>query len=84
MAEDDHHHHEEIEQLKEVEQKESLMEKISEKIHGHDSSSDSDKDEKTEDSVKSKIFRLFGREKPVHKLFGGGKRMWWRFVFSFF
>jgi len=24
-------------------------------------------------SVKSKIYRLFGREKPVHKVFGGGK-----------
>lgn len=25
-------------------------------------------------SMKSKIYRLFGREKPVHKVFGGGKR----------
>ncbi|KAM1613532.1 hypothetical protein PS2_002025 [Malus domestica] len=25
------------------------------------------------DAVKSKIFRLFGREKPVHKVLGGGK-----------
>ncbi|KAI3729656.1 hypothetical protein L6452_18318 [Arctium lappa] len=24
-------------------------------------------------SMKSKIYRLFGREKPVHKVFGGGK-----------
>ncbi|KAF2315251.1 hypothetical protein GH714_038587 [Hevea brasiliensis] len=57
---------------------ESVMEKISEKIHAHDSSSsDSDSDsEKKPDSpssVKAKIFRLFGREKPVHKVFGGGK-----------
>ncbi|KAF5731206.1 reticulon-like protein B2 [Tripterygium wilfordii] len=56
---------------------ESLMEKISEKIHGHDSSSsssDSDDDKPLPaDSVKAKIYRLFGREKPVHKVFGGGK-----------
>lgn len=25
-------------------------------------------------STKSKIYRLFGREKPVHNVFGGGKR----------
>ena len=25
-------------------------------------------------SMKNKIYRLFGREKPVHKVFGGGKR----------
>ncbi|KAL9682231.1 hypothetical protein QQ045_014024 [Rhodiola kirilowii] len=73
-ADDNHHHEEEIEQGKEVEHKESLMDKISEKLHGHDSSSDSGEDEKTS-SVKSKIFRLFGREKPVHKVFGGGKRL---------
>lgn len=57
---------------------ESIIEKVSEKIHAHDSSSsssDSD-DEKpvSPSSVKAKIFRLFGREKPVHKVFGGGKR----------
>ncbi|CAM8879531.1 hypothetical protein QQ045_020899 [Rhodiola kirilowii] len=67
MTDDHHHHEEEIEQ-----HKESLMENLSEKLHGHDSSSNSDVDEKTS-SVKSKIFRLFGREKPVHKVFGGGK-----------
>ncbi|KAG6791652.1 hypothetical protein POTOM_000782 [Populus tomentosa] len=58
---------------------ESVTEKISEKIHGHDSSSVSDSDhEKSKsntDSLKSKIYRLFGREKPVHKVLGGGKRM---------
>lgn len=57
---------------------ESIMEKISEKIHGHDSSSsssDSDNDEPaSQSSVKAKIFRLFGRERPVHQVFGGGKR----------
>ncbi|CAL5339958.1 unnamed protein product [Camellia sinensis] len=59
---------------------ESLMEKITEKLHHSDSSSsDSDSDSKKKkpssppSSVKTKIFRLFGREKPVHKVFGGGK-----------
>lgn len=61
---------------------ESIMEKIVEKIHGlGDSSSlsDSDDDKKStsssSSSFKSKIYRLFGREKPVHKVLGGGKRM---------
>lgn len=55
----------------------SITEKISEKIHTHDSSSSSDSDDEKPvfpSSVKAKIFRLFGREKPVHKVFGGGKR----------
>ncbi|KAF3503636.1 hypothetical protein F2Q69_00040910 [Brassica cretica] len=53
---------------------ESIMEKIAEKIHGHDNSSSSDSDdEKKASSIKTKIYRLFGREKPVHKVFGGGK-----------
>ncbi|KAF2575795.1 hypothetical protein F2Q70_00001338 [Brassica cretica] len=53
---------------------ESIMEKIAEKIHGDDNSSSSDSDdEKKASSIKTKIYRLFGREKPVHKVFGGGK-----------
>ncbi|KAG5233790.1 reticulon protein [Salix suchowensis] len=52
---------------------ESLMDKITEKISVHDSSSSSDSDNEKFDAVKSKIFRLFGREKPVHKVLGGGK-----------
>ncbi|KAL2556121.1 Reticulon-like protein B3 [Forsythia ovata] len=57
---------------------ESVIEKITEKLHGHDSSSSSDsEDEKgiksTADAVKAKIYRLFGREKPVHKVLGGGQ-----------
>ncbi|CAH2048285.1 unnamed protein product [Thlaspi arvense] len=58
---------------------ESIMEKIAEKIHGHDgsssSSSDSDDEKKSssQSTIKTKIYRLFGREKPVHKVFGGGK-----------
>ncbi|KAJ7944982.1 Reticulon-like protein [Quillaja saponaria] len=68
MAE--HHEHEES-------KIESIKEKISEKIHDHDSSSSSDSDNEKKSSSpssnKSKIYRLFGREKPVHKVFGGGK-----------
>lgn len=55
---------------------ESLIEKFADKIRDHDgssSSSDSD-DDKSKPSIKSKINRLFGREQPVHKVLGGGKR----------
>ena len=64
---------------------EKIEDEIEEKFHGSSSSSDSDSDsekkknsEKTntskdESSVKNKIWRLFGREKPVHHVFGGGK-----------
>ncbi|CAI9092329.1 OLC1v1027531C1 [Oldenlandia corymbosa var. corymbosa] len=57
---------------------ESVMEKIADKFHDHDSSSSSDSDDdkgkkSSPDSVKAKIYRLFGREKPVHKVLGGGK-----------
>ncbi|RDX76777.1 Reticulon-like protein B5 [Mucuna pruriens] len=54
---------------------ESLLDKIAEKLHGHDSSSDSDSDSDKKDtsSIKQKVFRLFGREKPVHSVLGGGK-----------
>ncbi|OWM72100.1 reticulon-like protein B1 [Punica granatum] len=55
---------------------ESMMEKVAEKIHGGDSSSSSsssDSEDEKPSEMKAKIFRLFGREKPVHKVFGGGK-----------
>ncbi|KAL7107013.1 hypothetical protein ACP275_06G027000 [Erythranthe tilingii] len=54
---------------------ESVMDKITEKFHGSDSSSsDSDNDIKSSaTAVKTKIYRLFGRETPVHKVLGGGK-----------
>lgn len=58
---------------------ESLMEKITEEIHSEDSSSSSDsEDEKkktasSSSSLKAKVYRLFGREKPIHKVLGGGK-----------
>ncbi|GAB2293992.1 Reticulon-like protein [Dionaea muscipula] len=70
---------------------ESVMDKIAEKLHGHDaSSSDSDDEKPPPPSVaavpfpppstplphpraKPKIYRLFGREQPVHVVLGGGK-----------
>jgi len=89
MAEE-HKHDESViapEPAVEVVERESLMDKISEKIHhGGDSSSSSsssdDEDEKKKtkkpsspsSSMKSKVYRLFGREQPVHKVLGGGKR----------
>ncbi|XP_038876010.1 reticulon-like protein B2 [Benincasa hispida] len=70
MAE--HHDHE---HQHEEPKGESLLDKITEKIHAHDSSSSDSDDDKgdTSASFKSKIYRLFGRERPVHKVFGGGK-----------
>ncbi|GAB4844536.1 Reticulon-like protein B2 [Ancistrocladus abbreviatus] len=62
---------------------ESLMQKVADKLHDHDSSSssasssDESETEETKSSapasVKTKISRLFGREKPLHQVFGGGK-----------
>ncbi|WCJ36749.1 Reticulon family protein [Euphorbia peplus] len=54
---------------------ESLMDKITDKIHDRHSSSSSDSDDEHSkmEQVKSQMFRLFGREKPVHKVLGGGK-----------
>ncbi|CAN1237465.1 Reticulon-like protein B5 [Linum grandiflorum] len=55
---------------------ESVIDKISEKIHSHDSSSSSSSDSDSDSSsasVKDKMFRLFGRERPVHHVLGGGK-----------
>ncbi|CAA2969816.1 reticulon B2 [Olea europaea subsp. europaea] len=56
---------------------ESVIEKIAEKVHGDDSSSSDSEDEKgiksKADAVKTKIYRLLGRERPVHKVLGGGK-----------
>ncbi|KAK1588211.1 hypothetical protein Q3G72_020961 [Acer saccharum] len=63
---------------------ESVVEKTADRDlihHSSSSSSDSDDDKKSSslpsssvsDSIKSKVFRLFGREKPVHKVLGGGK-----------
>lgn len=62
---------------------ESVMDKISDKFHGDGSSSSSDSDDDKKASsksspmadVKAKIYRFLGREKPLHKVLGGGKRM---------
>lgn len=58
---------------------ESMMEKIREKIKSDDSSSSSSSSSSSESesesttTLKEKVFRIFGREKPVHKVLGGGK-----------
>ncbi|KAL8232098.1 hypothetical protein R6Q57_001876 [Mikania cordata] len=56
---------------------ESVKEKISETFHKDDSSSSESDCEGKKSSpvsdVKDKIYRMFGRERPVHKLLGGGK-----------
>ncbi|KAF5451145.1 hypothetical protein F2P56_031434 [Juglans regia] len=54
---------------------ESLLEKIARHDDDLLSSSDSDSDDSSKpfEASKSKIFRLFGREQPVHKVLGGGK-----------
>ena len=54
---------------------ESVMDKISDKLHGRGGSSlssDSDRSSATS-AVQTKIYRLFGREKPIHSVLGGGK-----------
>lgn len=70
--------------MAEHDKEDSVIESVMEKIHDHDKSSDSDSDHgkpKSEsDSLKSKIYRIFGREKPVHKVLGGGKRMFSLFI----
>ena len=66
--------------MAEQHKEESVLEKISDKLHGRggggsSSSSDSDDDRSSATAaVKAKIYRLFGREKPVHSVLGGGKR----------
>ncbi|RVW94550.1 Reticulon-like protein B3 [Vitis vinifera] len=50
---------------------ESVMEKITAKLHGYGSPSSSDSEDGKKslvEAVKSKSYRLFGREKPLHKL----------------
>lgn len=60
--------------IKEEEKTEgSFVEKIAKKFQGEDSSSSSDSESEKPAAVKDKVYRPFGREKPVHKVFGGGK-----------
>lgn len=61
------------EQQKESMGDSSLMDKITEKFHDEDSSSSSSDSDNEKPSSKDKIFRLFGREEPLHKVLGGGK-----------
>ncbi|KAI8569686.1 hypothetical protein RHMOL_Rhmol02G0296600 [Rhododendron molle] len=56
----------------------SVREKITEKFHGDGSSSSSDSDDEKKSSPspspsKPKVYRIFGREQPLHKVLGGGK-----------
>lgn len=55
---------------------ESVMKKITTKLHGHDSPSSFSENGKSlpMEAGKANIYRLFGREKPLHKVLGGGKR----------
>ncbi|CAI8604404.1 unnamed protein product [Vicia faba] len=60
---------------------ESFIDKVEEKFHDHnsgsDSYSDSDDDSKKRPpkfaSKVNSVYRLFGRDRPVHKVLGGGK-----------
>ncbi|CAA7402697.1 unnamed protein product [Spirodela intermedia] len=55
---------------------ESLVDDIAEKFHSHDSSASESEDEKLDAAsspIKEKVWRFFGREQPVHDVFGGGK-----------
>lgn len=50
---------------------EDKVESVTEKVKGDDSSSSNSGDETS--SLKSEVYRIFGREKPVHQVLGGGK-----------
>ncbi|WOG90816.1 hypothetical protein DCAR_0310062 [Daucus carota subsp. sativus] len=55
---------------------ESVLENITEKLHGDDSctsESDDDKKESPMAAVKNKVYRILGRDKTIHKVLGGGK-----------
>ena len=69
----------------------SFVEKMEDKFHDHNSDSesysDSDDDHATRPPVKtsgSNVYRLFGRDQPVHKVLGGGKRNLHSFFFFAF
>ncbi|XP_022774034.1 reticulon-like protein B2 [Durio zibethinus] len=58
-----------------ADREETLREMIAEKIHGDSSSSSDSDDDKLShaDVLKSEVYRLFGREKPLHQVLGAGK-----------
>lgn len=81
------HHHEEGPKVETVSEK--LGDKIDVKDRSSSSSSSDSDDDKKSSSFKAKINRLFGREKPVHKVLGGGKSnfflspvcfLFWKFI----
>ena len=61
-------------------QPESLVDKIFEKIPDHLDSLSSSSESKSDDKfnpfgfAKAKVYRLFSKEKPFHKVLGSGKR----------
>jgi len=51
---------------------------VPEEINGLDSLTSSDSDSEKPDSpvpINAPIYRMFGRERPIHMVLGGGKRM---------
>ncbi|KAK1311960.1 Reticulon-like protein B5 [Acorus calamus] len=55
----------------------SLMEKVNETIHSYRDSSSSSSDSDNEKPLKASVRknRLFGRQKPLHSVLGGGKHL---------
>ncbi|ESW15480.1 hypothetical protein PHAVU_007G075900 [Phaseolus vulgaris] len=53
----------------------SFLQKMEDKFHDHNSESESfsSSDDDHAKASKSNVYRLFGREQPVHKVLGGGK-----------
>ncbi|PIA59693.1 hypothetical protein AQUCO_00400530v1 [Aquilegia coerulea] len=64
-------HVEDVAPVPVVDGSESIIDKITEKIHGDGSSSSSDSE--SEKNLPPGKTRLFGRKKPVHTVLGGGK-----------
>lgn len=66
------------EEHKEEVKAESVMEKVEDKIHESSLPASDVVHERSvggsSSSLKAKVYRIFGREKPVHHVFGGGKR----------
>lgn len=64
----------------------SFLQKMEDKFHDHNSESESfsSSDDDHAKASKSNVYRLFGREQPVHKVLGGGKRNLHSFFFFVF
>lgn len=65
---------------------ESFADNTTEKLQRHDSSSssDSENEKSSPSAVKAAVYRLFGRQRPVHNVLGGGKRKCENSSFIFF